>query len=136
MDAKKIIISGVVAGIAMFIGMIIINTLTQFVMPYDIMTIGGMRAIEDPLMMLFFLSPWVYAFTMAILYSFVGGSFKGTFMQKGRTFGLLMFLVITIPSFFIVYTSMTYPNGFYLDQVVGGLVEMLLGGIVIAKFMG
>jgi hypothetical protein len=72
---------------------------------------------------------------MAIVYSKLGSAIKGTPMQKGVKFGLIMWLVSSLPSVFIVYTSMNYPIGFSLDSLLGSLIYMPLAGVVIAKIM-
>lgn len=135
MNWKKIIIAGVTAGFVILIVTNIVNFIVQFIWPYNVLELGGMRSVDEPIMLAFFLHYWVISFTMAILYSFVGQSFKGNFIQKGRTFSLLVWLVASIPSAFVVYTSMNYPIGFTVSQVVGSLLYMLGAGITIAKLM-
>ena len=136
MDLKKIVISGIAGGIAILVVMLIIDYLiAQVLLPYDIMSLGGMRAQTDPLMMLFFLSPFVYSFAMSIAYDKLRDSFKGDFKSNGIKFGLLVWLLVAIPGSFVVYTSMTYPIGFTVSQIIGGLLWLLAGGIVIAKLM-
>ena len=103
-------------------------------LPYNILELGGMRAVEDPLMMLFFVSPWVTSFAMAIVYSFVKDCFKSDCCHGGTKFGFLIWLVAGLPSAFIVYTSMTYPLGFTVDSVIGSLLYFIAAGIFIAKF--
>jgi hypothetical protein len=75
-NAKKIFVSGIAAGIVILLVGSIVNYLVQFVFPYNIFELGGMRSIDDPLMMLFFLHPFVLAFALAVVYSFVQGSFN------------------------------------------------------------
>lgn len=134
MDVKKILLGGVLGGIAIFIVSFVFGYLVQLVLPYNMLELGGMRAVEDPLMLLFFVSPWVTSFAMAIVYSFVKSSFQGNKKCAGKKFGLLVWLVAGLPSAFIVYTSMTYPLGFTVDSVIGSLLYFMAAGIVIAKF--
>ncbi|MFH1240480.1 MAG: hypothetical protein V1672_04670 [Candidatus Diapherotrites archaeon] len=135
MDLKKFLISGILAGIAIFIVSFIFDYLVGMFFPYDSFTLGGMRAMEDPMMMFFFLNPWVLGFSMSAVYHYVKDSFKGTTMQKGKSFGLLVWLVAGLPSAFIVYTSMNYPVRFTISSIFGSLLYMVAGAIVIAKFM-
>ena len=135
MGLKKTAISVVLGGIVIFAVMSIIGMLVQMILPYDIFTLGGMRAMEDPTMMLFMLSPWVWALLMTIVYEQVKGCLKGTWMQKGQKFGMLVWLIGGLPSAFIVYTSMTYPMGFTVDSLIGSLLYLVAGSLVIAKFM-
>jgi len=133
MDVKKFLISGIIGGIVIWIISFIFDSLVVMAFPYDILKLGGMRAIDDPLMMLFFLSPFVTAFAMSFVYQYF--KFEGNYLSKGKKFGFLVWLVAGVPSAFIVYTSMTYPVGFTISSVIGSLLYMLGGAIVIAKLM-
>lgn len=136
MDTKKFLISGFFAGLVIFFISLIFGFLVPIFLPYNVLELGGMRAATDPVMLLFFLHYWVYGFAMAFVYPhFSNAITKGTYIDKGKLFGFLMWLVATLPSAFVVYTSMDYPIGFTFSQLVGGLIYMLLAGIVIAKFM-
>jgi len=133
LDAKKFLISGILGGIVIWIISFIFDYLVVMAFPYNILELGGMRAIDDPLMLLFFLSPFVTAFAMSFVYPYL--NLKGNFMQKGQKFGFLVWLVAGVPSAFIVYTSMTYPIGFTISSFIGSLLYMIGGAIAIAKFM-
>jgi hypothetical protein len=86
-------------------------------------------------MMLLFLHPLVLGLVFAHAYKYVGKSLKGNPMKKGEEYGMLMWLVFTVPSAFVVLTSMNYPPIFTIQQVVGGLLMMFVGGMVIARTM-
>ena len=136
MDAKKVLVSGLAAGVAIFVASFVVDSLISFVWPYNVFELGGMRSMEDPLMMLFFASPFVIGLAVAVLYDFTKQAFSGTAVQKGLRLGLLVWLVGSVPSAFIVFTSMTYPIGFTVSSVVTTLLYMIAGGIVIAKLGG
>lgn len=133
MDIKKTIIAGIVAGIVIEIVSLISDFLVQVVWPYNVLELGGMRAMNDPILMLFFLHPWILGLALAIIYPHI--KLTGNYIQKGKKFGLLMWLVSSLPSAFIVYTSMNYPLGFIVNSVVGSFLYMLAAGIAIAKLM-
>lgn len=133
MDFKKNLLGTVLGGVLLLITSFVIGFITAAVAPYDIFAIGGMRSIDDPIMILFFLYPVIVAFASAVLFEFVKSSLKGSEMKKGITFGLLLFLIITIPSAWVIYTSMTYPLGFHLDNILQGLVGYSLLGIMFVK---
>ena len=133
MKAKSVVVSGLVSGLVIFAVGIIVNLAVQAVSPYDVLKLGGMRSPEDPVTMLFFLYPWVTGFALAIVYSYVGKSLEGTATQKGLRFGLLMWLVSSLPSAYVVYTSMNYPAAFSVSSIVSSLVYMPLAGMAIAR---
>ncbi len=100
---------------------------------FNVLELGGMRGVEDPMMMLFFAHPWILGFAMAIAFQKFRGSFKSTGWCKGKAFGLYVWLLAGLPSAFLVYTSMDYPMGFHVSSVLGSLLYMMAAGIVLEK---
>jgi len=135
MSAKKVFIAGILGGLAIFVVWLIAGIIVQAARLYDVMSLGGMRAANDPIMLLFFLHPWVTGFAVAIAYSQFGKAFEGSATKKGVKFGLIMWLVSNIPSSFVIYTSMSYPVAFVVVSVAGSFVYMVTAGVVIAKVM-
>jgi hypothetical protein len=133
MKWKGIIVGGIIAGFVIVIIDIIIGRFIQSIWPYDIFELGGMRKIDDPVMLLFFVHPWVLGFSLSFVYSYFGQALNGNYIAKGWKYGLLMWIVIFVPYTFLVFTSMDYPVGFYVNLILPPLVYMLLSGIVISK---
>jgi hypothetical protein len=133
LETKTIVVSGIVAGIVVLALSMVVSTAIQTLFDYNVMTLAGMRSVNDPVSMLFFLHPFVVGLAMAVLYDFTKKSFTGTSIRKGIVLGLLGWLVYGIPSAFIVFSSMDYPIGFTVNSVIGSLVYMLGAGITITK---
>jgi hypothetical protein len=133
LEAKTIVTSGLVAGIVVLALSMIISTVTQSLFGYNVLALAGMRSVNDPISILFFLFPFVVGLAMAILYDFTRKSFSGTATRKGVVLGLLGWIVYGIPSAFIVFSSMNYPLGFTVNSVIGSLVYMLGAGITITQ---
>jgi hypothetical protein len=133
LDTKTIVVSGIVAGIVILVLSMIVSTATQALFDYNVLTLAGMRSVNDPVSMLFFLHPFVVGLAMAILYDFTKKSFTGTATRKGIVLGLLGWIVYGIPSAFIVFSSMDYPIGFTVNSVIGSLLYMLGAGITITR---
>jgi predicted neutral ceramidase superfamily lipid hydrolase len=133
LETRTIVVSGIVAGIVVLVLSMIISTATQALFNYNVLSLAGMRSVNDPVSLLFFLYPFVVALAMAILYDFTKKSFTGTVMRKGIVLGLLGWIVYGIPSAFIVFSSMDYPIGFTMNSVMGSLIYMLGAGITITK---
>jgi hypothetical protein len=131
MCGKRFVFAGLAAGLVITVIAQAVDFLVQYVFPYNVLAMGGMRAVTDPLMMAFFLHGWVLAFAMAFVYPYL--NLKGDFMAKGKKFGMLMWLVVSLPSIFLVYTSMDYPLGFHVSNVIASIIYMLAAGITIAK---
>jgi hypothetical protein len=133
LEARRIVVSGIVAGIVVLVLSMIISTATQALFNYNVLTLAGMRSVNDPVSVLFFLHPFVVGLAVAILYDYAKKSFTGTATRKGVVLGLLGWIVYGIPSAFIVFSSMDYPMGFTINSVIGSLVYMLGAGITITK---
>jgi hypothetical protein len=125
------LISGVAAGIVVLVLAMIVGSATQALFNYNVLSLAGMRSVNDPVSILFFLYPFVVALAVAILYDFTKKSFTGSVMRKGIMLGLLGWMVYGIPSAFIVFSSMDYPVGFTVNSVIGSLIYMLGAGITI-----
>jgi uncharacterized membrane protein len=96
LETKTIVVSGIVAGIVILVLSMIVSTATQILFDYNVLTLVGMRSVNDPVSMLFFLYPFVVGLAMAILYDFTKKSFIGTAIRKGIVLGLLGWIVYGI----------------------------------------
>jgi len=133
MRLKNILAGGIAGGFVLLVLVTIFSELSVLVAPYNIATLGGMRAMDDPVMMLYFLYPFVFAFAAAFVFDIVQGSLTGkNRTQKGFFYGGLLFMVVTIPSVFVMASSMTYPIGFYVAQVLEGIIGYPVLGAIFA----
>jgi hypothetical protein len=48
-------------------------------------------------------------------------------------YGVLLFVLVTIPSMFVMISSMNYPVGFYITPVLEGAIGNPVLGIIFAK---
>ncbi len=104
--------------------------ITMLVAPFNIFDIGGMRAITDPVMILYYLYPILLSFITTFVFCIVRHALPGSYIEKGLLFGLLLFLLLTVTSGFIIFTTMRYPVGFYVDMILNGLISYPLLGIM------
>ena len=132
MCGKKFLISGILAGIVIEILSMIISTVMQALGNYNVLALGGMRNISDPIMALFFVYPFVLGFAMTYVYSKMEKQLKGSYVDKGKSFGLITWILAGLPSAFLVWSSMNYPIGFTISSLIGSLIYMPCAGIVIA----
>ena len=132
MNINTISKAGLIGGIWLLGMNFIAEFLTGFIAPYDIFKIGGMRPPDDPIMWIFFLSPFVFAFLAAVVYDLVKGSFTGSSLQKGVTYGGILIALVLVPSIFIIFSSMTYPAGFYISNILFAIIGYPVLGIFFA----
>jgi hypothetical protein len=109
----------------------------NLIAPYDVFAIGGMRARDDPLSLLFFAYPFVLSFTSAIAFDKVKAALKGSRCGgAGLTFGLILFLLVTVPGLFVIFSSMNYPPGFYIGNFLFGIIGFPAVGILYTRIWG
>jgi hypothetical protein len=133
MNAKNVILGGISAGFILLILMMVSGYLVNQVLPADISQYGGMRAMNDPIMTLFYLYPFVVACAAAIIFDIVKGCLDGTQIRKGLMFGAMLICIMTIPSLYVMYTSMTWPVDFFISTGIWEIISFPLMGALYAR---
>jgi hypothetical protein len=133
MKIKQILVGGILSGAGILTVSIIFSWLTQNIWQYDVLELAGMRPVNDPICILYFVYPWVLGFALSFAYPYFEKGLEGKSITKGWKFGLLMWIVVGITSAFLVFSSMEYPIGFTINSVIGSLFDTLIAGIIIAK---
>ena len=131
---KNITISAIVCGVVLLVVTFAADFIAGLIAPYSIMDLSGMRSFDDPIMALYFLYPFVLALTAGIVFDIVKDSIKGeSSCHRGVVFGTILFLLLVIPEFILLYSSMDYPTGFYISAVLSGIIGYPLMGIAYVK---
>ncbi len=135
---KKILWTGVLAGVVMIAVSMLLNVMYNWVFPEFVAIYADtaiFRAYSDPLMAMFWLYPLVLGIGLAWIWSYTKGIFKkdSTFWA-GLKFGWAYFVVAAIPAFFINASSFNLPI-----SMIGTWAEMsffngLVAGLVFARF--
>jgi len=133
MNGKNIALAGLVGGAVLFVLLFGTSLLMNTFVSYGISGFGGMRAMNDPVMLLFFFYPFVVAFAQAFVFDLAKDSLKGTRVRKGLMFSAMMFIIMTIPGLFVMYTSMTWPVGFYIATLFWEVPGFLVTGALYTK---
>lgn len=133
MEWKKILIAGIAGGILLFIAQFVFSTVGNLIAPYNIFAIGGMRARDDPVTLLFFASPFVLSFTSATVFDRVKAALGGSCGGPGLTFGLILILLVTVPGMFVIFGSMNYPPVFYIGNLLVGIIGFPAVGMLYAR---
>jgi hypothetical protein len=133
MNVKNIVVSGCLAGFLILILMVVINVLVNVVIPTDMSRYAGMRGSDDPVMILFFFYPFVVAFAAAILFDIVRSCLTGIHLKKGLMFGALLLTTMTLPSLYVMITSMTWPIDFYVSTALWEFISLPAMGILFTK---
>jgi hypothetical protein len=133
MNGKKIAFAGFAGGTLLFVLLFGLNIIMNQIIAYDPAQFHGMRPMDDPVMVLFFAYPYVVSFTAAYLFDILQPVLPAPVMQKGLAFGIILIVILAIPSDFAMYTSMDWPITFYLGNLVWAVAGFLSTGILFAR---
>jgi hypothetical protein len=133
-DYPKIALAGLLAGFAVAVVSWGFQFAVQYFFPYNMLELGGMRTTDDPVMALFFMHPWVIGFTMAAVYPFFTKLIECK-ECKPQMYAVMVWVLSAVPSFFIVFSTMNYPVGFYLNQLIGSFLYTVAAAYVIWKVL-
>ncbi len=133
MNFKRIVAGTILAGISFLVISLICSFIVSIVAPFDIFQIGGMRSANDPVMILFWFSPIVFSLAAAIVFSVISKSLEGTSTKRAWTFAGLLFLIVVIPNMYLISTSMTYPLGFFIENILTAVIAYPIMGLVFVR---
>jgi len=123
MNGKNITVAGLAGGTLMFILLFGLDAIMNRIIAYDKANFNGMRPMDDPVMMLFFAYPFVVAFTAAYLYDILHPALQGSSIRKGVNFGIVLLVIVAIPSDFAMYTPWTGLSRFISSTLYGLLPD-------------
>lgn len=138
MNWKRVLVSGIVAGILGFLFSSILY-MNPFVADlYAQYEWGGSKSIEvfggmGNWLFLMMLGGIFGAVFMAAIYSYAEKAigFKDAW-KKGALFGVLIWLMATVPSLFNMWLMYTYPETLLMVEAVNGLIGGMFMGMVLA----
>jgi hypothetical protein len=132
---KKIILPGLAVGLVNFLASMVVSKLFGVIFPSvsaEYQDPNLFRPWTDPLMLLFF----VYPFLLGVILAWFWNKTKSIFgddVKGGLRFGLTYWIISTIPGMFVTYTSMPYSLLMIISWLVSGLVTALLAGLILSK---
>jgi len=132
---KKIILPTLLIGLINFLASMLVSQIFGVAFPSiaaEYQNPSLFRSQSDPLMILFFLYPFLLAFILAWLWRKTKNIF-GHGMIAGLKFGFFYWVIATIPGMFATYTSMPYSLGIVSSWLVSGLVQAIVAGIILSK---
>jgi len=128
---KKIIWPGLFVGVIALVLNMIVNYAFMLIPSVKADYYSGfMRSWQDPLMMVFFLYPFILGIVFAWLWDNTKSSFKGK--MRGCYFGWILFFLTTVPGMFITYTSFNLSFLTILGWTISGLLTAKIAGFVLA----
>ncbi len=133
----KIIKKGLLIGVVNLVMGIVLNQVLNAIFPELLREYQNgalFRPWTDPLMMAFFLYPFILGMALAYFWSIFGKQIKGeTVGQKAWSFTKLYFVIATIPGMFISLTSFKVSFLMIGSWTFSGLAEAFIAGWILAK---
>jgi len=123
---KKVIIGGILAGLAMVAIVFVIHPLTLDLIA---MSPSVMWKPASPVLLAVYY--FVVGFILAYAYSVLKNSVPGSGIKKGVIFGLLVFLLGMIPGLGITWITMNIRNKLIFMWLIMGILEYIAAGTVI-----
>lgn len=131
---KKIALSGLVAGIILFIisygGLYLsVRFFPSLFIEYNspLFNSDGSRDI------LFYLHPFVISFALSWFWDRFKGLFKGYFLLRGIEFGLVYAMVALLPVMWITFSSLDITFTIVFSWFAYGLMQAIFAGLIFAK---
>jgi hypothetical protein len=132
---KKIILSGLLAGVAMLAVGFGLGYAMMFIFPSlgaEYANTALFRPWSDPIMSLYFAHPFVLGFILAWVWNKVKGVIGGAgWSGKGTRFGLAYWLV-TIPGMVISYASFPLSLLMVVSWSISILAQALAAGLILS----
>ena len=95
---------------------------------------GFFRPWSDPLMMLFFLYPFILGLALSFLWQMISKQIQGkTRSDRAWNFAKFYFLIATVPGMFISWTSFQISSLMIGSWTLAGLAEIWVAGWILAK---
>jgi len=131
---KKILISGLVAGVILLLFSIAVLYLTIFLLPnLALQYYNPAFKSDNGSATLYFIHPFILSFALAWFWDRFKNQFGKAIWLKDLEFGLVYSIVATLPSMWIIYSAMNVTLEQVVTWFIYGLLQAAVAGIVFAK---
>lgn len=131
---KNFFIKGLVAGTALLIFSYAALYLLVALFPnlaelyYD-----PMFSLDEDKAVFYFLHPYILSFALAWFWRRFKSLFHGSFWWRGIEMGLVYGLIATLPSMWIIFSSMAISPALVVSWLLYGVFQAIVVGIIFAK---
>jgi hypothetical protein len=129
MNWKKVIISGLVAGVVI----LVVGMLTGSLFSVDY---SKTPELWKEMTGNWYYQMWAVDFVEGIIYAMVFtvlyNSIPGKGWKKGLNYGIILWLVGTVPGMMLTYLTMAVPDMIVASWTFGGLISLVIAGSAMA----
>ncbi len=133
---KKIVVSGLLAGVAMLVTSLVLTQVYNFIFPslaQEYLNSALFRPWSDPLMSYIFIHPFV----VGIILAWVWDKTKGLFREREVVWRCCQFAtaywLVTIPGMFISYSTFPVSLMMVVSWSLSGFIQAVVAGLVFVK---
>lgn len=137
---KKIFLPGLVSAIAMIAASMVFGFLLKLIFPglndsfmAEYENTSVFRPMKDPLMMLFFLHPFLYSFPIAWGWDKIKDRVAGGVWLRAWYVMLFLFFLSTLPGMFISYTCFVVSLPMIISWLASSVFQTYAGALVICS---
>jgi hypothetical protein len=133
MQMKKIL-NGLLAGAAMLVVGFGFSQLFDWMFPAiaaEYQNGAIFRPWTDPLMMLYFLYPFILGIALSFFWGMAKGMFKGkNVLERGVKFGFMYFVIASIPGMFVTYSTFKVSAALIMSWTISGFLSAFIAGAI------
>ncbi len=131
---KKIIASGLVAGVVLLILSILGLYITIWSFPSLAVQYFNPAFNTDPSRnVIYYIHPFVISLALSWFWFRFKGVLTGSFLTRGIEFGLIYVLIATVPMLWLIYSAMNVSLPMVATWFVLALVQGIISGLVFEK---
>ncbi len=134
---KKIFLPGLIAGAIMLVISMLTSMLFTAVFPVvgaEYNNLNLFRPFQDPLMLLFFVHPFILMIILSWVWDKVKGIVKyPSDIKKAWHFGGIIWLIATFPGMLITYASFQFSLIMVVSWTVASLIGLIVGSLIFTK---
>jgi hypothetical protein len=126
---------GLMVGLVMLVVMLLVSYGFSFIFPQILQEYSTQmyRSYEEPIMMLFFLYPFILGIIISWIWMKTSIIMKGDDLTKAVNFTLVYILVAQIPGMFVTYTTMNVSLLMIMSWMLGNTLQVLFATIILSK---
>lgn len=131
---KKIITSGLIAGLVLLVLSILALYATIWFFP-DLATQYYAPTFDNQSdrYLLYYAHPFVIGLALAWFWDRFKGALKGSYLTKGLEFGLIYALVAGFPTMWLTYSALSVSLAMVATWLVFGLIQGVIAGLIFEK---
>jgi len=131
---KKVLISGIVAGIILFVVSILSLYLTIYFLPdLALQYYNPAFKSNETGNILYFIHPFIISFALAWFWDRFKGQLGKSFWVKDLEFGIIYCVVATLPNMWLIYSAMSVTLEQVITWFIYGFIQAVIAGVVFAR---